>query len=114
MKYIFFLLVFNIAFSQEAKFNVINKQGSFSSYLSSDNRQIKIGDTLQIKYPSNGNEFVYITQGNMRASTILVNRKIVVSNIKSINEKIYILFKGFGLLPLYIDFEAALETKEIK
>jgi len=63
--------------------------------------------------------FTFITQGNTGCGTIISNTKNIITKIKSIGSekrgyKIFVLFKGYGLLPIYIDYESALETGEIR
>lgn len=114
----FFLLLSSLCFSQTAEFNKINSKGKFTEYISKDKKKIKINDTIQIGLPSAANNFVYITQGNVGVLPFLANTKAVVKEIKSVGKKeigfkIYLLFKGYGLLPVYIDYETALVTGEV-
>ena len=119
MKFIaFFLLLSSLCFSQTAEFNKINSKGKFTEYISKDNKKIKVNDTIQIGLPSAANNFVYITQGNVGVLPFLANTKAVVKEIKSVGKKetgfkVYLLFKGYGLLPVYIDYESAFQTGEI-
>ena len=118
-KIILLLLISYSGFSQTATYNKITASGDFTEYKSKNGGVIKIGDTITIGYPFSGNFFTFITQGGAQTSPILSNKKVVISKIKSIGKnsygyKIYPIFKGFGWVPLYIDYEAALETGEIK
>ncbi|MCI4443145.1 MAG: hypothetical protein JHC39_06510 [Lentimicrobium sp.] len=116
-KIILILLISFSAFSQKAIYNKTNKEGIFKEYQTKNGDILKVGDTIQIGYPQ-GSEFKFITQGNVGCASFLSNSKAVVSKIKSIGNitrgfKTYALFKGYGL-SVYIDYEAALETGEIK
>lgn len=117
-KLILLMLISFSAFSQKAAFNKIKNQGDFIEYETKNGNILKIGDTLLIKYPFSGNSFNFITQGGTQTSLILTNKKIVITKIKSIGTKnsgykIFTQFKGFGLIPIYIDYESALDTGEI-
>ncbi|WP_298220876.1 hypothetical protein [Flavobacterium sp.] len=106
-------------FSQSAHFNKITKEGKFTEYFSKSGKSIKVNDTIEIGYPGNGSRFNFITQGNEPAGVIIANTKVVVTKIKSIGNpkrgyKAYMFFSGYGLLPVVIDYEAALETRELK
>jgi hypothetical protein len=116
---ILFLLISHSIFSQKVIYNKIEKTGDFTEYETKSKNILKIGDTITIGYPFSGNFFTFITQGGAQTSPILSNKKVVVSKIKSVGSKnsgykIYPIFKGFGWVPIYIDYESALETGEIK
>lgn len=119
MKKIFLLLflITTICTAQTAVYNKTKTTGNFKEYLTKDGKSLKIGDTITIGYPL-GKEFTFLTQGNQSVAAFLSNNKVIVSNFKSIGStnkgfKIYALFKGYGL-PVFIDYESALETGEIK
>lgn len=119
MKFILILLLPAICLSQTIKYNKIDKEGTYQEYISKNNQSIKIGDTININYPSTPDKFIYITQGNQYTGTVLNNTKIVVYKIKTIGNKnrgykTFLLFKGFGLLPIFIEYESALDKNEIK
>jgi len=107
------------SYSQKAVYNKINNQQDFTEYQTKENRILKIGDTLTIGYPRNGNGFTFITQGGVMTSPILANSKVAIHKIKTIGNtkrgyKIYLTFKGYGFVPVYIDYESAIETGELK
>ncbi len=111
------LISFSI-FGQKAIFNKINSEGNFTEYETKEGVVLKIGDTLKIGYPRNTN-FTFITQGGVPATAFLSNTKVVVTKLKSVGNKtrgfkMYALFKGYGLVPVYIDYDSAFETGEIK
>lgn len=106
-------------FSQAATHGNLTKKGSFSHYKTKSNLILKIGDTLTIGMPGSDLGFNYISQGNQRVSRTLANTNIIIDKLKTYGNKtagykMYIHFKGYGLLPVLIDYETALETKEIK
>ncbi|WP_268846429.1 hypothetical protein [Flavobacterium aestivum] len=103
--------------AQKAIYNKTKEEGKFTEYQTKSGNLIKIGDTINIGYPM-GQEFTFLTQGNIHVASFLSNNKVVVSKIKSVGNptrgyKIYTLFGGYGT-SVYIDYEAALETGEIK
>lgn len=118
-KIIFLLLITTICKAQTAIYNKITSEADFTSYQTKSSEIIKTGDTLQIGYPRAGNQFTFISQANTAAGTVIANARVVVSKIKTIGNKtrgykIFVLFKGYGLYPVYIEYESALETGEIK
>lgn len=121
MKRIFLILTLFVYFynySQTAVYNQLTKEGEFKEYISKENRHIKIGDSIRIGLPYSANGFIFITQGSNTTTPNLSYRKIAVSKIKSIGKKkqgykIYLEFKGFGLIPVLIDYEPAYYSNEI-
>ncbi|WP_119792079.1 hypothetical protein [Flavobacterium anhuiense] len=121
MKNILFTLILATAFcnAQTALYNKIEKEGKFTEYQTKSGNIVKIGDTLNIGYPRAGNQYSFISQANIPAGTVIANTKVIVSTIKTIGNKkrgfkTYILFKEYGAYPVYIEYESALETGEIK
>jgi hypothetical protein len=115
--FILFFITYNF-YAQTANYSDIKFKANFKEYISKSGRSIKVNDTIQIGLPSAGNNFVFITQGNVGVMASLAKTKAIITNIKSIGTdktgyKIYLLFKGYGLLPLYIDYENAIETGEL-
>ncbi|WP_202703114.1 hypothetical protein [Flavobacterium sp. UGB4466] len=113
------LLFVSICSAQTAVYNKITSEADFISYQTKSNNIVKTGDTLQIGYPRAGNQFTFISQANIAAGTVIANSKVVISKIKTVGNnkrgyKTYLLFKGYGLYPVYIDYESALETGEVK
>ena len=112
-----FLLIGFSGFAQKAIYNKIDVAGNFTEYHTKSGDVLKINDTITIGYPL-GKEFTFLTQGDLFVAARLSNTKVSVSKIKSAGNKnrgykIYVLFKGYGA-PVHIDYEAALETGEIK
>jgi hypothetical protein len=104
-KIIFFLFISISCFSQNNK---------LSEYKTKAGLIIYVNDSIAIAYPRLGNEFSFITQGNRSTGTIIANTKVKITKIKKINGKYFLEFKGYGLLPVYIEYESALETGEIR
>lgn len=78
-----------------------------------------IGDTLTIGLPSTDFGFMFITQGNQKTTPALANTKVVVDKLKTFGNKkrgfkMYAQFKGYGMLPVMIDIETALQTGELQ
>ncbi|MHC0441579.1 hypothetical protein [Flavobacterium sp. 3-210] len=119
MKLTLCLLFFSCAvFSQKAVYNKITSESNFKEYESKNGNIIAIGDTLSIGMPANGRDFLFISQANTPAGTVLANSKAVINKLKTVGNKTrgfktYALFKGYGL-PVYVDIESALEIGEIK
>lgn len=114
---IFLLIAFN-AISQQCKYGSLSK-GNYTEYISKSGKVIHVGDTIQLGKPSGEFGFVFITQGNQRVISALAGKNAVITQLKSVGTnksgfKMYAAFKGYGLLPVYIDYEMALETCEIK
>jgi len=118
MKAIILLLLFSSQlFSQTAHYKKL-ESGNFEKYISKSGRELNIGDTLLVKFPKLANTYTFITQGNLPCSTVLANTKNKITKIKVIGDKIkgyktFMIFKGYGLLPVFIDYENALEIGEI-
>jgi hypothetical protein len=114
---LFILLVGLYSNAQKITYNKINEAGKYNEYQTKSGDILKIGDTIQINYPLSG-DFVFITQGDFKVDAHLSNSKIVVAKIKAVGNpnrgfKAYVFFKGYGF-NVAIDYEAALETGEIK
>lgn len=119
---LFLLLVFtvNFSFAQTAEYRKITESGKkYEEYITKNGDHLKVGDTLQIGIATGVNQFTYISQGegaNMHPTHS--GKKVKITKIysagrKNSGYKIFINFKGFGLLPVYVDYETALEVGEI-
>lgn len=119
MKKLVLLLFFSCSvFSQTAIYNKIEKAGLFKEYQTKSGNILKIGDTINILLPRQGNEFTFLTQGDFQISAHLSNTKVSISKIKTVGNKTrgfktYLGFKGYGF-NCFIDYESALEVGEIK
>jgi hypothetical protein len=113
------LLILFISFNclgQTAVYNKLSEKGIFEQYQTKDGLILKNGDAIKIGYPL-GQDFTFITQGDLQVSARLSNSEVSISKIKSIGNpvrgyKIYLFFKGYGI-NCAIDYESALETGEI-
>jgi len=120
-KILLLLLIANcsLSYSQIAEFGNLLKKSTFNEYLSRSGDTIKIGDTLIIGIPTSDLGFTYISQGGERVSNTLAGKSIKIDQLKTYGTKsqgfkMYAQFKGFGLVPVLIDYDTALETGEIK
>lgn len=111
-KIILLLLISFSGFAQKAVYNKNNESGKYTEYQTKEGSTLKIGDTIIIGYPTDKN-FRFITQGDLEVAPRMSNVKVTVSKIKLIKSKAYVFFKGYGF-NVAIDYEAALETGEIK
>jgi hypothetical protein len=114
---ILLLLISFPIFAQKAIYNKTKEKGEFIEYQTKSGDLVKIGDTITIGFPL-GQEFTFLTQGDLHVASFLSNSKVVVKKIKSVGNqtrgfKTYMLFGGYGA-SVYIDYESALETGEIK
>lgn len=117
--FLLFLFTTFGCFAQTVEYNKISYESNFKEYKSKAGNTIKVGDTLNIGYPRAGDRFTFITQGNEPTGTIIANTRVVITKIKTYGNKTrgyktYILFKGYGMIPVYIDYESAFETGELK
>ena len=92
--------------------------GTYNSYISKDLIPITVGDVIEIGLPGNGDLFRFITQGNTPAASHITGATVTISKLKVIGTaatgyRMFAYFKGFGLLPVIINIDAALKTEEI-
>ena len=120
-KFLLLLLIANcsLSYSQIAEFGNLLNKSTYNEYLSRSGDTIKIGDTLIIGIPTSDLGFTYISQGGQRVSNTLAGKSIVIDQLKTYGTKsqgfkMYAQFKGYGLVPVLIDYDTALETGEIK
>lgn len=111
---LFALFISAIGFAQQP-----TKKGTHKQYITKTNDTIRVGDTISIGLPYNGNEFMFITQGNARTSSHISGDEVVITKLESLkanktNFKMYALFKGYGLIPVHVDLENAIKTGEIE
>ena len=114
-----FLILFINGFSQTAEYGKLTEKSSYEEYLSKSGNLIKVGDTLTIGIPTSDLGFTYISQGGQRVSNTLSDKKVVIDQLKTYGSKkqgfkMYAQFKGYGLVPVLIDYDTAIETGEIK
>ena len=82
-------------------------------YISNEGDTLKIGQQLTLGIPTGADGFRFITQGNEPVANWLSNTEIEIFKFKKVRGKTYVLFKGYGLLPVYIDYETARQTGEV-
>lgn len=115
--YIFFFCIGLTLNAQISKYPPAEK-GEFEIYISRSEIEFKVGDTLEIGLPANGDKYLFITQGNQPAGTVLTGALITIEKLKSFGSKkkgykMYAMFKGYGMIPVAIDIESAIRVDEI-
>ena len=116
---ILFLLFFSISFAQTATYGKLTKKADFKVYIAKNEDTLKIGDTLTIGAPTSNTGFVYITQGGLKVPNESSKKKVIIERLKTRgNEKkgyqMYAQYKGFGFVPVLIEYDMAFEVGEIK
>jgi hypothetical protein len=111
------LLISMSCIAQKVVYKEITASGTFEQYQTKDGFVLNLGDAITIGYPL-GQEFTFITQGDLQVAARLSNSEVKISKIKAIGNatrgyKVYLFFKGYGI-NCAIDYESALETGEIK
>lgn len=99
--------------------DALSKSGTYTEYVSKGGATIKAGDSLQINNPSNFERYMYITQNDayLRADNMNKKLKLKAINVSGDDKKGYNVFftcKGLGATPVFVRYEDALETNEIK
>lgn len=114
------LFLFNQGIAQDFKFGEIPvKNAKGTSYLTKSGTYLSKGATLTLGKPTGtDSNFVHITQGGIVVIGGLSGKEVKVDHIKvfkraAFSGKAFVAFKGYGLVPCYIDYEAALESGEI-
>lgn len=114
------LLFFNQSIAQDLKYGEIARKNSkVSSYQSQSGAIIKKGDVLILGKPTGtGGNFSHITQNGLPVIGALSGNEVKVDHIKSFKQaafsgKAFVAFKGYGLIPCYINYELALEAGEV-
>jgi hypothetical protein len=115
---ILFLLIFTSvmsSYSQTVEYNKYpdTKLHKYISYVSKSGDIINIGDTLIIGKPSGIKTFNFIQQGMEFCAPHISGKQVIVTGIRSYKNNLFIEFKGYGLVPVYIQYENAIDTKEI-
>jgi hypothetical protein len=117
MKQLLLLLLFSTMVVAQTTKNELIKEELITEYKAETGDIIKVGEKIKVGLPSAGNQFVYITQGNLPCGTIIANQEYLVKKIKVVGSKkrgfkAFALFSGFGL-SCYIEIETALMVNEI-
>lgn len=99
--------------------DALTKAGTYTEYISRAGATVKVGDSLQINNPSNFERYMFITQNDayLRADNMNKKLKLKAINVSGDDKKGYTVFftcKGLGATPVFIRYEDALQTNEIK
>jgi len=99
--------------------DALSKAGTYTEYVSKSGATVKVGDSLQINNPSNFERYMYITQNDayLRADNMNKKLKLKAINVSGDDKKGYSVFftcKGLGATPVFVRYEDALQTNEIK
>jgi len=99
--------------------DALTKAGTYTEYVSKSGATVKVGDSLQINNPSNFERYMYITQNDayLRADNMNKKLKLKAINVSGDDKKGYSVFftcKGLGATPVFVRYEDALQTNEIK
>jgi hypothetical protein len=122
MKRIFLIWIVLVSFivcnAQVAEFGRITGNGLYDSYITKSGDQINVGDTLILGKPSGIQRFMYIQQGGEYCAPWISGRKVAITQIRSYgNPKrgytLFIQFKGFGLIPVSMLYDNAIESGEV-
>jgi len=118
MRTLFFLLLITTSlFSQTVEYGKPLKKGYYTIYQAKDGTTVKVGDVLHIN-PPNGDHYVFISQNGLHGGPVLANKDVVITKIRvyGLNKArpiVFMQFKGYGMIPLYIDYENAIEVGEV-
>lgn len=99
--------------------DALTKAGTYTEYVSKSGATVKVGDSLQINNPSNFERYMYITQNDayLRADNMNKKLKLKAINVSGDDKKGYSVFftcKGLGATPVFVRYEDAVQTNEIK
>lgn len=116
---ILILLIFSITtcYSQIGEYGQLKKNKQYQSYTTKDGNILKIGDVIHIN-TIDSDHYNYISQGGSPGGTILSNKDVIISKLKAWAYQkqepyMFVGFKGYGMVILYIDYENALQVGEI-
>lgn len=102
------------------KFGELPKgKNRFDLYITKSGDTLSVGDNITIGMPSSDNGFNFITQGGVKSAVFLSDRTIEIYRIRTFRDKrfakrAFVQFKGYGMLPVDIDYELALKRGEIE
>lgn len=105
------LFLSQICTAQIANHNT-TKKGKYTTYITAKGDTINTGMQLRLGTPSTDLGFVYVSQGGERVAFRLANETVTVSGIR-VYEKPYLQIRGYGLIPVLIDYENAITTGEL-
>lgn len=113
------VFVFSIVCNaQVAEYGKITGNGIYDSYITKSGDQIYVGDTLVLGKPSGTQRFMYLQQGGEYCAPWISDKKVAITQIRSYGNKnrgytLFIQFKGFGLVPVFMQYDSALESGEV-
>lgn len=104
---------------KRVEYGDLTTTGSYTEYLSRDGTVIHIGDSIQIGNPSNFEKYAHITQNDAYLRAEHMNKKLKIKSIEVFGSKkrgynVYFTFKGLGVPTVFVNYEDALQTQEIK
>jgi len=99
--------------------DAISKAGTYTEYVSKAGTLVKVADTLQINIPSNFERYMFVTQNDSYLRSDAMNKSLIVKsiNVSGDNRKgytVYLTCKGLGATPVFVRYEDAVQTNEIK
>lgn len=114
-----FILVFLFcasSFAQTATYPP--QEGRFKTYVTKNGDTISIGDKVQLGIPFGGTTFIFLSQDSQYVRSRLAGDIVTITKLESrtnnkTSYKMQAFFKGYGLVPVIIDVENALEVKEL-
>jgi hypothetical protein len=120
MKTIFITLIYLLSLTAIAQSAIFppSAPGKFNSYTSKSGKKINIGDQIELGLPYASTSFVFINQNRIGivanlSGSIVTIEEIEVTGDKKKGYKAYAKFKGYGVLPVYINLEPAINSQEI-
>lgn len=113
-----FVILANYSYGQVAKYGEVKENGFYNTYIAKDGSSVSVGDTIKLGQPSGNDHFLFIQQGQQYVAPWLADKDVVVTQIKSYGNKnrgytLFVQFKGYGLVPVFIQYDNALEAGEV-
>jgi hypothetical protein len=113
-----FMIFSNYFFGQEVKYGEVIENGYYDTYHAKDGSTVSVGDTIKLGQPSGNDHFLFIQQGGQYVAPWLADKDVIVTRIKSYGSKkkgyiLFVQFKGFGMLPVFIQYDNAVEAGEV-
>lgn len=124
-RFLFFILVLlSISLNAQKIADYKSLEGSIFGkkvdiYITKSRDTLKIGDTLIIGKMSAENHFRFINQANQFGGSQLTGHKITIKKMlvdkrgKQGDPTLWVDFRGWGLYPVYISYEQAIESGEV-
>ncbi len=104
---------------ERVEYGDLTETGTYKEYLSRDGTLIQVGDSIQIGNPSNFEKYAHITQNDAYLRAEHMNKRLKIKSIEVFGSKkrgysVYCTFKGLGVPTVFVNYENALQTQEIK